>query len=101
MVERGMGSHVSGESEVELKCLSVPVGQKKGRPKFSKPEDLRGQKTLSPHGVPGLSFYRPREGQAYMKERKEKKKEKKKLSEPILSAVPPSSLVGLMWYHRR
>jgi hypothetical protein len=72
---------------------------KKGPPKFLKPEDLKGRKTLSPRGVPGLSFYRPREGQAYMKERKEKKKEKKP-SEPILSAAPPSSLVGLPWYHR-
>jgi hypothetical protein len=30
-----------------------------------------------PGRVPGLPFYRPREGQAYMRKREEKKKEKK------------------------
>jgi hypothetical protein len=67
-----MSSPVSNKSEVELKCLLLV---EKRPPQSSKPEGFRGQK-IPPSGLPGLPFYRPREGQAYMREREKKKKEK-------------------------
>jgi hypothetical protein len=66
-----MSSQVSSEREVELKYLSLVEKN-------------------PPGGVPCLPFYRPREGQAYMRKREEKEKES-----PLLGAALPSSLVGM------
>jgi hypothetical protein len=63
MIERGMSSQVSGESEVELKCFSVV------------------EEIDPPNGAPSLPFYRPREGPG-VHEREEQRKEKKQRRQP-------------------
>jgi hypothetical protein len=83
-----MSSQVSGEGEVELKCLQLV---KKRSPKSSEPMGFRGQKKGSPLGrVPGLPFYRLREGQTYMREReRQRRKRKNQESRPRCRAVFP------------
>jgi hypothetical protein len=65
MTERGMSSQVSGEHEVELRYFSL----------VENTIPLVGclDSSSSLGGVLGLSFYRPREGQAYVRGRKRRK----------------------------
>jgi hypothetical protein len=77
-----MSSQVSSEREVELKYLSL--GEKKGPPESPGPGGSRGLENAPLSGVPGLPFYRPREGQAYTRRRKRRKKKNR---EPVLGAV--------------